>query len=171
MNILDDQELGMVNIPAITDMTQEELNSILLFEHDRKDLFNSLDKRVGKENLDFLLEGIDKNDLTYWKAILLKLAKIYNLNYCKEYVFGNTSTKPFVDEVINFLKFIKIDLIYAIEHGIIKKDITYDEFKTFLNGIKNIPEIFELCIKYMEAGLFQKFMNIVVNESKQDFSL
>lgn len=168
MNILNDVNMGRTVDPITSEVGQDEVNNVLLVEHDRRELIESIHYRLSQPYLSFLLQSTNKNDIKYWNVILDEIAKVYSLNIVKIYADGILSTNNISIESIKFLAYLKVRLIYHVENKKIEKTISKEDLLIFLENDK-APEIMTTCIKYIDQESYMKFIDRIFLEVKMNF--
>lgn len=168
-SLYEDENLSYFKNPDINDIEQEELNEELLLSHDRQNFMDTISERIVNAKFIFILNKISVNTISfdYWETLLKKIGRIYGLNYLEPYVEiyrHNTSTEDIIIDIVDFIKFLKIDLISDIISGIINVNTTLDEFIEYLNS-KSTPKIMTECVKYMDVKNYPKFIEKLWDEA------
>lgn len=173
-SLFDDMHLGQTVDEVESNYSQTDLNNMLLIEHDRRAILESLKYKISRPNLEFLLNSIDLNDNLFYKNLLNEIASVYSLHIAKIYADGILSTKSISSETLKFLFYLKIKLINNIDKSIqlndiiINRDITRDKFEEYLK-LDNAPEIMNMCIKYMDKENYKRFINRINLESSMTY--
>ncbi len=172
--LTDDVNLGEVTDEIDSDYSQTDLNNQLLIFHDRREIFESLEHRISKPYLEFLLQSVNIKDHDYWQALLQEISRIYSLNIGKIYADGILSTQDFDSEIVRLLIYLKIKLINNIELKkdmdgiIIDRNISRDDFEKYVE-FDNAPEVMRICIKYIDGDSFKKFISRLFLELTLNF--
>ena len=127
MDILDSFSLGfLADEIDNSSETQDEVNERNLNLYDQEVLSTSINKRLSKFSLDFLLEKLKGSNDEFWQLIFNGLIKIYSLNALKVFIpssYANPDKRSKEAIVISLIKFIKLDLIEKINESVLKSDI------------------------------------------------
>lgn len=163
--------LGKLSDELESDIPQEEINELSIFQYNQFQLITFIGERISKYELKFLLDELKDSNEEFWTLVLGKIIGKYSLNSLKPYLSSGFRMFNIKTEIPKLLYFLKIDFIDIIIDKKINTDITRKELFRLLKSTNNIiPKLFIRSINLIDNESFEGLVRILINESKLEFS-
>jgi hypothetical protein len=169
-NMFDDPALGRLVDEMDADQSQTSMNEISLYEHNKNNLIQSIPLRISKYHLEFLLEQIPNDDISFWNTLAFRVANYYKLGYLRVYSEQYEVIDNYGKEIKSFYHFLKINMINYFQYNELRAGITRDELEKFINNIAGCPDVMKKCILYITGEEFKAFVKTVILESEEPYT-
>ena len=149
---------------------QTDLNERSLFLHDQEVLIKSIDRKISKYELTFLLEQIKDSSDEFWVSLLKKIIRCYSLNSLKT-ILSTTSSSDLTQSILRLLIFIKIELVNYIEDKMLKvEDLDREKLEEIIISMDSgNSELFMVTLSYLDKESLHRMIHKLVNESKMEY--
>lgn len=144
--------------------SQEDVNINSIHMYHQKRLLDMISKRISRYELKYLFEELSRTTPEYWMLVLKEIIKVYALNSLKPYTLDGYSTIDLVKETRRLLVFIKIVLVQEDIGTDFSRKIITDKLKKL-----NTPKLMDIAIKYIDNDSLEKFLTVIVSESKEEY--
>jgi len=172
MGLEDSYILGQLSDEIDADESASEVNERSLFQYNQSQVLGSLNKRISKYELKFLLKEIKDSNDEFWALLLRSIIKTYSLNSLKPYLSEGFEVFDIRSETIKLLIFIKSLMMTLIDNG----DIDENSNRRTLEGVFNdaevvsiVPFLMKKAMMYIDNESFKAFLSTVVKESKKEY--
>lgn len=146
-------------------MSQEEKNEENIYKHDAEVFYENIDKRLSHPSIRNYLEKIPDTDLEYWERIFFKFVSSYYLSPLVNEFFVSKDL-DFVANVKRLIFDVKSKMIELFEFGNIKSTISRDELLYRYSHV--FGNYFNFFLKYVSDEFYNRFINVVYEESKEE---
>lgn len=173
MSYLEDTKIiGKISDPINNEFSQEMINSISLYEVNKNNLLDSIKYRISRFELSYLLDELKDSlvEKEYWLDVLKEIINVYKFNSLKIFLSNDRLIdKDISIEIMNLVKFIKINLIEMFEDKEIQLVDNMGVMYKKLKEKENVSKLFLRGLLFVDIDSYDQMVKILDNESKQDY--